>query len=173
MKRLINIGIVLMLAAAVAACAPKIETTLEDEPEKKGDFYSLQEAYDLELLTQDDLKNIAYYLSVDGGVEDENEDDSFVPLPKTPEVLSIETENAIKETRAYYLRNLSPHSIQDAKADGIRIFLYFGTYNNCVAVMMYDYFAYTAAGKDVTIAEVVFHYWDGNTILIWKKLISV
>ncbi len=158
-KKIICIGSILVLMFAITAC---IHKGAEYEPEKKGDFYTLQEAYNLELLTRDDLKSIAYYHNGTG------DDESFVPLPKTPETLSVETENAIKETRAYDFRNMGTHPIKDAKIEDITIHKYYGTYNDCVAVMMYDYNCYPAVMRDDSIAGVLFNYSDGNSILIWK-----
>lgn len=78
-------------------------------------------------MTQDDLKSIAYYQN------GESEDDDFEPMPKDPEELSKKTEKAIKETRAYDLRNRTPESIRKpkakAKAKDITILKYYGTYN--------------------------------------------
>ncbi|HIU21834.1 MAG TPA: hypothetical protein IAD51_06385, partial [Candidatus Limadaptatus stercorigallinarum] len=80
-------------------CAAGALVACNQEPQKRGEFYTLQEAYDAGLLTTDDLKSIACYLN-----GDENTD-GFIPAPKVPAELSSETEQAIKETRAYDLRH--------------------------------------------------------------------
>lgn len=133
-------------------------------PKKHGEFYTLQEAYDQELLTQEDLKSIAYYHN--GASEDE----SFESIPKTPEILSKKTEKAIKETRAYNLRTRSSNPISKAKAKDVTILSYHGTYNNCVALMMDDvYHDYTDALREVTIAGVLFRYSNSNSIIVFKE----
>lgn len=145
--------ILIMLIAMLAACAPK----------QRGTFYTLQEAYDQGLLTQDDLKSIAYYQN------EGSDDESFTPIPKNPEVLSAKTEKAIRETKAYYFRNQSPYPIKEAKSKDIRILKYYGTYNNLVAVMFDDaYGGHFDAEVKITIAGVLFHYLNSITIIIWK-----
>jgi hypothetical protein len=90
-------------------------------------FYSLQEAYDQGLLTHEDLQSIAYYHN--GGYFDVNEeftgwgyDENFTPVPKTPEILNVETENKIKELQAYNLRTREPN----ATAENVAIIEYYG-----------------------------------------------
>jgi hypothetical protein len=157
MQKKLCIGLILIMSfILLCGCT--------DEVEKKGDFYTLQEAYDQGLLTKDALESIAYYQN--GGSDDEN----FVPIPKNPEELSEETENAIKETRVYDIRNDSQEPIKKAKTDDVSITQYYGTYNTCVAVMLDEaYYAYDAALWDVTIGGIPFHYKDGNRIIIWKQ----
>lgn len=155
MKKVVMVGVIVMVCIGLfSACTPK----------KSGEFYTLQEAYDQGLLTQDDLKSIAYYHN------GESEDESFVPMPKTPEVLSNKTEKAIKETRAYNLRTQNPNPIKKAEAKDITILKYYGTYNNCVALIMDDiHHDYSSAEREVTIDGVLFHYNDGNSIIIWQQ----
>ena len=161
-KKIICVGVVIVMLVALVMLVAI--ATYEPAPEKKGDFYTLQEAYDQGLITLDDLKSIAYYQN--GGSEDE----SFVPIPKTPEVLSEKTEKAIKETRAYDARNQSQLPHKDATPDKVNVKHYYGTYNNCVAVMITDmYAAYDASLWKITVEGVLFCYADGNRILIWKE----
>ena len=152
-KKLIILGLMLAMILSFAACAPQ----------KKGEFYTLQEAYDQGLLTVDDLKNIAYYQN------GESPDENFVPTAKNPEILSSKTENAIKESRAYYYRNMEIGAIEDAKSSGYRIVNYLGTYNSSVAVMIEDYMVvYTCALWEEEIEGVTFKYNYGNRIYIFK-----
>ncbi len=136
----------------------------------RGEFISLQKAYDTGIITKEDLKSIAYYQNGDNrGIDNEN----FVPNKKTPETLSAETEKAIKETRAYNLRknSLSGISTKMAKADDVEIFKYYGTYNNYVAVMLFDAFTdYDQALWEIEIDGVVFYYKNGNRIFLWKEI---
>jgi hypothetical protein len=110
------------------------------------------------------LESIAYYQNGGSG------DETFSPIPKDPEELSDETENAIKETRVYDIRNDSQNPIKRAKTDDVSISRYYGTYNTCVAVMLDEaYYCYTDALRDITIDGIPFHYKDGNNILVWKQ----
>ena len=56
----------------------------------EGTFYILEEAYEQNLISKEDLKNIAYYYN-------ELVDNDFVPTPKDPEVLDECTEKIIKK----------------------------------------------------------------------------
>lgn len=153
-KKIICIGVIILMLISMTACAPK----------QLGNFFSLQEAFDEGLLLHHDLKNIAYYQN--GEIEDEN----FEPIPKMPEILSEKTKSAIKETRAYDLKNQSTNPIKDAKTKDITIVNYYGTYNNCVAVMIDDcYNEHDTALRDIEISGIVFHYKNGNRIVIWKE----
>lgn len=149
MRKIICLMLIFVMAftmMTMVACKPE----KEDEPEERGTFYSLQEAYDQGLITQDDLESIANYY------KSENQEE-----------LDEEIANAIKETRAYCLRTLSSSSIKNAKADDVTILGYYGTYNNCFAVKIDDDFAvYTTALREVTLAGIVFRYSNGNSIII-------
>jgi hypothetical protein len=79
-KKFVIFGIILMMLFLLGSC------NSEEEKLGNGTFYNLEEAYDLELLTVEDLHNIAYYYR---SIADEN----FVPKTKNPETLSQETEN--------------------------------------------------------------------------------
>lgn len=138
-------------------------------PKKRGEFYTLKEAYKQELLTIDDLKSIAYYQN------NGSEGDNFVPVPKKPEKLSAATESLIKETKAFDLRNESglneESSQKEATAEQVSIRKYLGTYGGYVAVIVDD--AYTSNLDwiwEQSIDGVTFRYMDGNAIVLWKKL---
>lgn len=157
-KKIVCLGVTLVIVVimmlSMTACAPK----------QRGTFYTLEEAYDQGLLTQDDLKSIAYYQN------GESEDEDFEPMPKNPEELSEKTEKAIKETRAYDLRNRNPKPIEEAKAKDITILKYYGTYNDCVAVLLDDMFGgYFPIEREVIIAGVSFYYIGSDNIMIWKE----
>lgn len=158
--KFIALGIALI---CLFLCAVSVLTACNEEPQKEGEFYTLQEAYDAGLLATDDLKNIAYYLNG----EERNND--FMPSPKEPAELSVETKQAIKETRAYDLRH--EYSEDGATAEDVNIIHYYGTYNGCIALMYTDkYSNYDSAIWDVEIAGVTFRYYSGNRICIWQPL---
>lgn len=145
---------------AVATTKQEIDDAVATS-ECVGVFYSLQEAYESGLIVNTDLHSIASNLknySSNGCAEN----------------LSTEIKKAIKETRAFDLRGetntkgsqLHPEAI----AEDVKIWQYYGDYNDSFAVMLTDsYSAYTDAERSVTVADVVFNYSDGNSILIWKK----
>ena len=134
-------------------------------------FYSLQKAYDLGLLTQADIKSIAYHI---GKIEYE----SFA-IPKMPTTLSAEVENAIKEAWAVMFRTSGTYldgtpMFPNATAEDFEITGYYGTYNDCVAVKVADrYTSYmqgrpTDANTDIIIAGVAFNFDFGPSVIIWK-----
>ncbi len=141
---------------AVAAAIVEI-----DAVQDMGAFYSLQMAFDNGWLTKEDLQSIAYY----------HNDDS---MPTYPNALSAEVEKAIKETRAYNLRDeVDADGISrfpDAKAEDVSLRGYYGKYNNLFAVLIADSFTeYGQAEWSEIIDGVTFHYADGNKIMIWKE----
>lgn len=140
-------------------------------PKQKGEFFTLQDAYEQGFISKDELMSIAYYHNGGNkGITNE----SYIRTPKSPEALSIDTENAIKETKAYYLRrkSLAGLSAKKAKADDVEIINYYGTYNNYSAIMMIDtYTVYDESLWEIEIDGVKFFYNDGNRIFVWKQLI--
>lgn len=124
----------------------------------RGDFYSLQEAYDNGWLTKEDLQTIANYHN------------NPTQRPK----LSAATEKAIKETRAYDLRYgvKTSENIKEpsATAKDVTIIGYYGEYNDIFVVMITDvYTDCDDAVRDIDIAGITFHYISGNRILVWKS----
>ncbi len=162
-KKIICLGVILIMVIAMMIAM------MACEPKNEGKFYSLQEAYDDELLTQDDLKSIAYYQN--GGCDDE----SFVPKPKSPVALSTETESAIKESAAASYRAQKDDSGEslypNVVASDFTIIKYCGTYNGSVAIMLSELFSGSdpAVMAEVVIADVTFVYSNGNRIVIWKQ----
>ena len=106
-------------------------------------FYSLQAAYNQGLITWKDLKNISKaYDKVD----------------------SID-EQLAKKIKNEYLSCYYPNENREVEIDK-----YFGTYSNCVALMI-DCVGdvYTCAIWEETIGGVKFRYGDGQRIMIWKE----
>ena len=85
MKRIIVLFMMLILSVVLVGCNKNL-----------GKLYTLEEAYDLNLITKDDLKSIAYYFN-------KVESSDFVPKPKSPESISKRNERLIKRT---YLRDV-------------------------------------------------------------------
>lgn len=86
---------------------------------------TLAKAYNLGLLSRNDLLNISYYHY---GERLEIKEEGFVLVPKTPEVLSEETDVAIRKAYCRYVNQNSDKTIDDV------YYSYYGTYNNCVAI---------------------------------------
>lgn len=132
----------------------------------KGNLCSLSKAYYLGLLSKDDLKSIAYYHhDMPGSNYQENVLASgFIPAPKNPEVLSEETDVAIRQ--AYYSNKKPDNSdktIEDVK------YKYYGTYNNCIAVQMWLHYdgIITELSRPVYIDDVWFSFSSWYDLLIW------
>lgn len=163
MKAIAIVALMLFGVVALTACTPE-----EDEIVAKGTFYSLQEAYDKELLTIDDLRSIAHYQSA--GEDEPN----FVPTPMNPEVLSSETIEAIKKTYLVALR-LATHQdgtfmFPNATIDDVNFFGYYGTYGNAVAIKISDEFSGNAGVVlELVVVGVTFTY-SGVPVAIWKSI---
>lgn len=151
------IGIMLLFAGALSGCA-----------KNEGIFYTLQEAYDAGMLTQNDLMSIAYYHN---GGRKYNEDimsEDYTPIPKMPQELGQNVSYKIRATVALELRR---SKIKEAKTDGVSIVHYYGTYDGAVAVIVTH--SYLGDSPAVTVdisysvAGVIFHYWTYNLIQIW------
>ena len=167
-----TVAFILMLGiifVSVAGCYPAnagSDLQLQIEPQEDDDemidpidvdgaFYSLQRAYDNEWLTISDLQSIANH---------QNQG------TKPSDILSAELKAEIKETAAENLRTNSTNPIPEATAADITIIKYYGTYNNCIAVMISNiYTESSAALRDVEVAGIMFNYFNGNSITVWKQ----
>ena len=131
-----------------------------------GEFYSLQQAYEVGWLTKEDLKSIAYYHN--GGIEGNEEvmGADFEPQPKMPKVIDKMTELSIKQT---YCNNLREES--NAKPSGVTIERYYGAYSNCYAVVLdsiyIDHYA-NVVDEWKAVGEIQIHYTDHFFMTIWK-----
>ncbi len=143
-------------------CAPEKRYS-----ESVGSFSSLEEAYENGWLTQDDLKNIAYYFHAGNG-ETEHLGKAFVPDPKMPESLDEETQYKIKRT---YLNEVI--DMPDGSFDRVVMYDYFGTYNDNVVVCISD----TYHGYDYVIEpehEIGgdgFYEYCSEILCVWREKI--
>ena len=118
-----------------------------------GTFFTLQEAYDGGWLTVDDLRSIADY---------HNDNIEF------PEALDLGIEQAVKETAAEAIRTRLSNPFREAIAGDVSIVGYYGTFNDCVAVLLHDTFTdYPCVIWEESITGVTFII-SGANILIWK-----
>lgn len=136
---------VFMLLAVICLLVLTTACTLENN--KLGEFYILRDVYELELLTNDDLKTIAYYynkIDVDG----------FNPIPKNPENISEEDEKIIKKT---YLNKVIKEPNTSIKR--VDLYAYYGTYGKCIVLGITDSFcAYDYVIEDEYIIDGVSFY---------------
>ena len=159
MKKLFLSVLILAALFAVALCGSSCKVKYQ------GEFYTLQQAYDNNWLTQDDLKSIAYYHN--GGIKYNEEimGEDFQPQPKTPEVLGKAIERSVKQT---YIDSFLTD--RNAKISEVYIDEYCGCYNGCYPLMMSDnYSGTTGAESRQTVGGVIFHYNSGNKIKVWKQ----
>lgn len=139
-KKIISFVILLIMVFSFSACS-------KATPPPAGYFYDLSEAYEKGWITKDDLKSMAYYKKeIMPAVYYDNMDsafggdascfEDFVPVDKTPEKLSAETEEKIKQ--AYVSNVLTFSEYPDAGTTDVSIYGYYGTYNGYTAVMIND-----------------------------------
>lgn len=86
-----------------------------------------------------------------------------------PNVGSLDpvTLNSVKE--AYLQEKLANGYPKDMTLDDIYAVAYYGTYSDCVVVMLTDrHTGYTTAIEDETIAGVTIRYSDANRIVAYK-----
>ena len=116
---------VILLSLVCAGC--------DNHPEQStatGKFMTLSEAYEKHYIDRADLLNIAYHYN---GEENINDSD-FIPRRISLTELGEATIQAIKEAHLNRIINDAPQ----ATIEGIKIARYFGTYNNCVVLVMRD-----------------------------------
>ena len=145
-------AMLLAMGLSFAACGPQAS----------GMFYSLEEAYEAGLLTQEELLSIAYYQN--GGREG---NEALMPegyAPQKMEALDKKTERAICATY------LSEHPRLEMKVSDLSVYDYCGTYGNCYAVKI----GYLEQDVEhvlwqVTIGGVYFYNSVWDPVLIWTK----
>ena len=161
MKKLLAMLLATLLlgvgALGLAGCGPKTY----------GTFYTLQEAYDNGYLTREDLMSIAYYQNGSRRYNESIMPEDYAPIPKDPEELSESTSLRIRSTAAADWNAEYPDD--DATAEDFWIDYYYGTYGNCVAVMMRDNLSGTTGVVWIGIvADVSFSYNSGKEIRVWR-----
>lgn len=154
-KKLICLTIALLMIFSLVACN-------DPEKVKLGRFESLQEAYNKNLLNEQDLKSIAYY---HGCLDDSS--GTFVATPKEPDTLSVETSNKICQLffKTHVKPNISKHD--KLTIDDVEIIYYYGTYNGAVVIRMKDNFGTFGVIRKIVVAGITFEYNSGNDILVW------
>ena len=133
----------------------------------RGTFCSLEEAYEAELLTQEELLSIAYYQN--GGRE---KNEALMPegyAPQERQELPEETDRAIRKTAA---REWQKKLGKRVTADDMRIVKYYGAYHGCHAVMLNEPFVeFPAVDLEnwVSVGGVQICYASPLEIVIWRQ----
>ena len=132
------------------------------EKYENGRFIELLKAFDLGLITIQDLENVAYYFNASQDIVSD-----FVPLPKEPSVLNKNTQKTLKNTyRIQYLNK------PRANMSKIHIDAYFGFYSGFISVYMIDsYRNYDVIFHDeLNLGGVVFYNCAPGFIRFWQEL---
>lgn len=159
-KKIIGLTMVVLLTFSLSSC---IRNDIGGG-KSMGAFYSLLEESFKGSLTQEDLKNIAYYHN-GGRVGNESKiDENFVPIAKNPETLNKEIDNRIRQD---YLNNIKKKDVS-ATIDGVFIHAYYGIYNGYVAIVISDNYTVFAQGTmpDIIVDGIKFSFHHG--LLLWK-----
>ena len=132
----------------------------------EGEIYTLAEAYDSGLLSEDELKSILYYYC---GYKESLD---YNPIPKQPEFLSDVYEKKIKISYLYMLHDKFENSgkkvYDNSRLQEIHIEYYYGIYDNTIAIRIFDdYCGYADVLIPTEVGGIQFTY-SGPEILIWK-----
>ena len=151
-------GMVIMALGLFSGCTDKYPERHPEQPIVAG-FHDLEIAYKNGWLSKTDLKSIAYYYN--GGSDDE----TFVPRPKTPELLSEVAENTIKQVYFDDLQKRFP----EASLDRIFVLNYYGTYGDSVIVKVWDDCVLydLVIISEYFIGGVLFRNYNARTISVW------
>lgn len=154
-KKLIGLMVAMLMLFSLAACN-------KSEEVKMGRLESLQEAYNKDLLNEQDLMSISYYHGSLGGVAG-----TFIPIPKEPETLSVEILNKIRQV--FFKTYVEPKvdNFDIVTIDDVEVLIYYGTYNGVVVIRMKDNFGFAGVIRKVVIAGITFEYSSDNDILVW------
>ena len=129
-----------------------------------GKFYTLQEAFDQGFLTENDLKNIAYY---NNGGRENNEDkieEDFLPQPLNPKTIPADIQKSIKSDYIYYNEKLD----NKTKDSEVKIDDYYGEYNNCYVAILHGPFAYFAVVNEFSVNGYNYSYTQSE-FMVWRK----
>jgi len=126
---------------------------------KDGTFYGLQKAYDLGLLTRENIVEIARQHHVEfWGFDDGNH-----------EGLSARLEERLKSAYLRYCLLKDPAFDLNIADDDVWVEAYYGSYNGSAVVMMgLNGQDYPDMERVVNIDGILFHYNNENNILLWK-----
>ncbi len=165
----------------------KTDKGTADEYEKinfYSEFYSLEYAYNRNLVTKNDIRSIGYYQNLgkewqgkDGSEQVKSLEDfvatEYQPVEKAPNELSAETIEKIKTSYAELLNDSLKYFYEQKGKTIKKDFLtvndiyevkYFGTYNGYIAVAVPSKMSLQQVTTP-TIADTVFYYADSGAII--------
>ena len=146
-------AIMAFIVFGLVSCADNAETK-----DRFGKFYTLQEAYNRELLTDSDLIKIAGYYQ--GDVLGNKKD--LLPI----NLLHEKTRNQI--VKCYLLNIINDSNVSN---EYVNIYAYYGTYNGAIAVGITD--IYNVYDKliipEYKVGDVIFYNYAESDIRIWIK----
>lgn len=120
----------------------------------QGNAYTIEEAYDNGFLTIEDLKSIAYYHNDGIRYNEEIMDETYMPAPKIPKVLS---EGILINIKNAVVKNYNETYNQDKSLKDFMISEYYGIYNNFVIVfVVYGWMQVAVGGGTGNIGGVRF-----------------
>lgn len=128
MKKIDFIAFGVMFAAAI--CCSACGNNNRSRAQKSTAFYSLDQAYSLNLLSQNDLRNIAYYYGQT--VFGYQPEEGFTPSPKNPETLDETVRKNICFDYYHFYSN------KEVPIEQYYVANYYGTYHDCVVVEISD-----------------------------------
>ncbi len=149
---------VLVLVIVLLISSMSVLLTSCNEGEQEPKCYYLSEAYELGLISYDELKSILYHY----GARDNDFGEGFEPIPLNPSELSEELEEQIiKDYEAFIARP------QDQEKMEGWILKYLGTYKNGIVLLMND--SRGAVDMKITgqIADLSYVIWGGRNMVFW------
>lgn len=160
-KLFLIFGVILFSLVGVVGCSNQtvnstyISTNFEEDTVEINHFYTLQEAYNMLLLSIEDLEKIASYHN-NGKQDNDN--------------LNLAVINEIKKIAAYNFQNDEFNPVLNAKAEDFSITKYYGTYNNIIVFMINNpYFEFPTEDLEIieNIAGIDFYYSSNDRILVF------
>ena len=149
-----------------------------------GEFFDLQDAFDSGFITRADLKNIAYFNSTNGIVQEWNprannrrgglEAVEHIPVPIYPEHLCEEIIQKIRIDfyNTYVIHYISTYVSSGIRLEDIRIDIYAGTYNGFVAIRMFNVYSgptvVMTGGHLVDNIMVRIPLFWGPRVMLWR-----
>ena len=168
MKRTLIFLIIFSIAIGVCACNPKAAKEVAGS-ETGSELTSARDAESDEMSAETSMsKNSS---GTGTGLEQSSSQSSsqYVPSPKNPEKLSAEQENKIRRDWLSHCYGTQSDYPDAYNIDDVSIERYYGSYNGCIAVMIFGDGGYPDAMWDMDVAGIIFHYNSGNRIRIWHN----
>ena len=129
-----------------------------------GKFYTLQEAYEQGFLSENDLKNIAYYNNGGRANNEDKIEEDFIPEPLNPKSIPADIQKNIKSDYIYYNEKLD----NKTKDSEVKIDDYYGEYNNCYVVILHGPFGYLTVVNEFSVNGYNYSYTQSE-FMVWRK----